>query len=107
MSITVRYWTKDELDILNRIQSNSDFNQSPREYRQLLTCFINKKTFSEDEMRVYREMPVTLKNNYVASVDHELIEFKAPNDDMAKWFISQEYTGNWPIHEVTTHYRKI
>jgi hypothetical protein len=106
MSITVRYWTKNELEALNAIQSNIDFQQTSKEYQQLLTIFINKKTSNENEIQVYRDMPVTLKNNYVASIP-DLVEFKAPNDDLAKWFISQEYIGNWPIHEVTTHYRKI
>lgn len=108
MSITVRQFTMDELNIIRNADKPSDLDN---EYLKIATTFINKKTFDEPEFSVYHDMSVLLKHNYVVSLpDTDMVEFKAPNDDMARWFVSQEYCVDMAtiqIHEVTTHYRKI
>lgn len=81
MSITTRLWSKANLASLGK-----DL--------QLTTVFMNVKTFSLEEIKHY---PYHLRKTYIAYFegidDSEAgIEFYATDDEMANWYLSQEYT---------------
>ncbi len=79
MSITVRNWSKEDLE---RIRGGKD--------RGLITSFFNVKTFSEEEIEAY---PYSLRKTYIADLAGQMepIEFYATDDEMAKKFLETEY----------------
>lgn len=80
MSITVRLWTRKELESIKNRTANDD----------TLTIFMNVGTFSEDAIDVY---PYDIRKTYLAWFDDqdEPIKFYAVNDTSALWFLEQEY----------------
>ena len=96
MSITVRLWTKRELELIKEGEKN-----------HLITTFLNVKTFSEEMIKVY---PYHLRRKYIATWNNEpsCIEFYATDNESAKWFLSQEYiTMPDTLVEAYTEYRTI
>ena len=94
MSITVRLWTKCELEGL---QHN----------RWLATVFMNRSSFGEKEMRYY---PYNLRKTYMATwVGGGVSEtIYATDDTMLLRFIDEEYTRRPNLlTEVITRYRQI
>ena len=80
MSITVRLWSKQDL-------------QSLQKDKKLATVFMNVRSFSADEIKYY---PYNLRRTYVAiwgddSEGAEPVTFYATDDKMARWFLSREY----------------
>lgn len=96
MSITVRLWDKKTL---GTIKAGED--------KHLITTFMNMKTFSKEEIRVY---PYHLRKTYQAEwIDEaEDLTFYATDDESAIWFLRQEYT-TLPdyLTEVITTYREV
>ncbi len=103
MSIAVRLWNKADLESL---QHN----------RWLATIFMNRHTFSQEELRYY---PYNLRKQYTASWSKEdspgspsdmteTASIYATGDTMLLRFIDAEYTRR-PIYlaEVITRYRVI
>lgn len=97
MSITVRLWSKADLESL---QHN----------RWLATIFMNSHTFSAEGMNYY---PYNLRKEYTAQwngleVDYEPIRIYATDDTMLLRFIDAEYTRRPDyLAEVITRYRHI
>lgn len=79
--ITVRLWTPEELATIKR-------GEDP----YLATVFLNKSTFSREEMRAY---PYELRRRYVAGFGPDmpdLVTFYATDDDCARRYLSEQYT---------------
>ena len=94
MGITVRLWSKAELESL---QHN----------RWLATIFMNGNTFSEAEIKYY---PYNLRKHYTASWDdaEEAVKIYATDDTMLLRFVDAEYTKRPDyLAEVITRYRVI
>lgn len=94
MSITVRLWSKADLESL---QHN----------RWLATIFMNGCTFSEEEIKHY---PYNLRKTYTAEWDEgfEPVRIYATDDTMLLRFIDAEYTRRPEyLAEVITRYRVI
>lgn len=94
MSITVRLWSKADLESL---QHN----------RWLATIFMNACVFSEDTIKHY---PYNLRKQYTASWNEETepVKIYATDDTMLLRFIDAEYTRRPDyLAEVITRYRVI
>mgnify|MGYP001562929696 CR=1 FL=1 len=93
MSITVRLWSKAELESL---QHN----------RWLATIFMNGCTFGEQKIKHY---PYNLRREYTASWEDEgPVRIYATDDTMLLRFIDAEYTARPDyLAEVITRYREI
>jgi len=94
VSITVRIWSKEELEKIGKDM-------------ELTTIFLNGSTFSAEEIKHY---PYHLRKTYIATWwgNDEEVKFYATDDEMAKWFLSQEYTTlpAWLVEE-TRNYREV
>lgn len=96
MSITVRTWSKEDLE---RIKEGKD--------RELITIFLNVKTFSKEEAAAY---PYHLSKTYhaVLAEQAEPIEFFATDDETAKWFLRNEYDDKYfGLREKMITYREV
>jgi hypothetical protein len=98
MSITVRLYSDSELTAIKA--GTADKN--------LITVFLNGKTFSEREIQAY---PYGSRRVYVAYFDNqsEPVEFYAVDDESALWFISQEYNRDnlYTVEEVIKAHRVV
>ncbi len=94
MSITVRLWTKTELESLQKD-------------KWLATIFMNRSTFSPEEIKYY---PCNLRRTYLAEwVDEsEPVTIYATDERNLLKFIDAEYTKRPDsLHQVITQYRPI
>jgi len=98
MSITVRHWSKNDLQ---RIDNAFNQGQLSLEDRRLITIFLNVKTFSNEAIRHY---PYPRRKHY----NCDFGEFYATDDKAAVWFIEQEYNRkpNY-LNELTTTTRRV
>lgn len=92
MSITVRLWSKEEL-------------QSLQKDRWLATIFMNRSTFGKDEIKYY---PYNLRQTYMCEWGNHHAIIYATDEEMLRRFISEEYIEQpWMIHERLTKYKFI
>lgn len=100
MSKTVRLWTGAELQ---KAQAGTDL--------QLSTLLMNTASFGESEWAAYAQLKGRgLVKAYQAQweSEEEPVQFKAPNDEMARWFLSEEYISEPDeLFEVITIYRDV
>ena len=80
MSITVRLWTKHDLEAVK----NGDM--------ELLTILANSKTFTNEMLRMFY-IKIPLLNVYQCAFykDADFTKIYAPDTEMLKWFLEQEY----------------
>jgi len=92
-NITVRLWTKEDLARIGKD-------------RELTTIFMNVKSFSQEMLAYY---PYHLRHTYVTYwVGEELATFYATDDEMAVWFLRQQYVVlPYSLQEKTTTWRKV
>ncbi len=59
----------------------------------LATCFMNRKTFSQKEIKVY---PYEKRKTYLVDIDtsEEYIEIYATDAKNAREYVTKEYNGN-------------
>ena len=97
MSITVRLWSKEDLE---KIKHNKD--------KLLTTIFMNAKAFSEEEINAY---PYTLRKAYDVYFENEIepIQVYATDDNTLKEFLRLEYHYNKivSIGELITEVREV
>ena len=75
---TCRLWTKTDLETIKKHENN-----------ELITTFMNVKTFTADEIKVY---PYVLRKIYLAWFDEgEPVEFYATDDKTAVEFFKDHY----------------
>ncbi len=95
MSITVRLFSNSDLLIIS--EGGDKF---------LTTVFVNGKTFSSTEMKIYSKIRSGLKTYQVFFNDGESINIKAIDSESLKWFLSKEYKTEYieAIDEIKTQY---
>lgn len=91
MSITVRLWSKKDLEDIDKCSASGKMTLAGR---RLVTTFLNKTALSADEIKHY---PYNLRKQYSAEFGvnepfgSEINSFYATDDETALWFLKQEY----------------
>lgn len=101
MSATVRLWSKEDLQAIKEGKDNL-----------LATIFMNVKTFSEDQIRVYpydRRKCYTVSFAFNDEMDAEDVTVYATDDKALRQFLEMEYDTSYIccITEVIYNFRDV